>query len=70
MSRTNPYSRRFLSRGQRGQWVFMGEYLCYISAYLKAKFGDLETNSKIKISETCIEAPLILRSVTSLELIW
>ena len=69
MSRANPHSRRFLSCGQRGQWVFMGEYFCYIAAYLKAKFGELETNSKIKISETCIGSLLILRRVTSLELI-
>jgi len=69
MSRANPYSHRFLSHGQRGQWVFMGEYFCYLAAYLKTKFGELETNSKVKISETCIGAPLILRRVTSLELI-
>jgi len=50
MSRANPYSHRFLSRGQRGQCVFMGEYFCYVAAYLKAKFDELETNSKIKIS--------------------
>jgi hypothetical protein len=48
MSRANPYSRRFLSCGQRGQWSFMGEYFHYIEAYLKAKIDELEMNSKVK----------------------
>ena len=37
--------------------------------YLKAKIDELDTNSKIMISETCIGASLILKRVTSLELI-
>ena len=38
--------------------------------YLKAKIEELETNSKIKkILETCTGASLILRKVTSRELI-
>ena len=37
--------------------------------YLKAKIDELEINSKIKKSEACIRASLILRWVTSLELI-
>jgi len=36
--------------------------------YLKAKIVELETNSNIKISETYTEASMILRRVTSLEL--
>ena len=36
---------------------------------MKAKIVDFETNSKKKISVTCIETPVILRRVTSLELI-
>ena len=48
MSRANPYSLRFLSHGQRGQWAFVGEYFRYVAAYLKAKIVELETNSKIK----------------------
>ena len=37
--------------------------------YLRAKIDELETNSKTKISETCIGASVTLRRVTSLELI-
>ena len=37
--------------------------------YLKAEIVELETNSKIKISEGCIAASMTLRRVTSLELI-
>ena len=37
--------------------------------YLKAKINKLDANSKIMISETCVGASLILRRVTSLELI-
>jgi DNA topoisomerase VI subunit A len=36
---------------------------------LKAKIEEFEHNRKIKLSETCIGATLILRSVTNLELI-
>jgi len=35
--------------------------------YLKSKIDVLETNSKIKISETIIEASVNLRRFTSLE---
>jgi len=38
--------------------------------YLKAKIDELETNSKIKNIRTCIGASMILRRVTSLELIY
>jgi len=37
--------------------------------YLKAKIDELYTNNKIMISETCVGASVILRRVTSLELI-
>jgi len=37
--------------------------------YLKAKIDELETNSRIKKSETCIGASMTLRRVNSLELI-
>jgi hypothetical protein len=37
--------------------------------YLKAKIDGLETNSNVKISETYTGASVILRRVTSLELI-
>jgi len=37
--------------------------------YMKAKFEELETNSKIKILGTCIGASVTLRRVTSLQLI-
>ena len=37
-------------------------------AYLKAKFEELETNSKIKTLGTCIGASVTLRKVTSLQL--
>ena len=37
--------------------------------YLKAKIEELETNSKIKSSGTCIGASVTLRRVTSLEII-
>ena len=37
--------------------------------YLKAKFGGLETNSKIKKLETYVGASVTLRRVTSLEII-
>jgi len=37
--------------------------------YLKTKIDEVETNSKIKLLYTCIEASVILRMVTSLELI-
>jgi len=37
--------------------------------YLKPKIDELETNGRIKISATCIGASMIVRSVTSLELI-
>jgi hypothetical protein len=39
--------------------------------YLKFKIDEVETNSKIKkkTSETCIGASIILRRITSLELI-
>ena len=36
--------------------------------YLKAKIDELETNSKIKKSETCKVASMTIRRVTSLEL--
>jgi hypothetical protein len=38
-------------------------------AYLEAKIDELETNSKKKISENCIEETRILRRVNSQELI-
>ena len=37
--------------------------------YLKAKIDEIETNRKIKILGTCTGASLILRMVTTLELI-
>jgi len=37
--------------------------------YLKTKIDELETNSKINISETCTGASVTLRRVTTLELI-
>jgi hypothetical protein len=37
--------------------------------YLKAKIDVIETNSKGRKSETCIGASMILKMVTSLELI-
>jgi hypothetical protein len=37
--------------------------------YLKAKIDELVTNSNKKMSETCIGASVILRTVTNLELI-
>jgi len=37
--------------------------------YMKVRVQELETNSKIKILETCIGASVTLRRVTSLELI-
>jgi hypothetical protein len=48
MYRANPYSHRFLSRGQSGQWIFMGEYFRYVAAYLKTKIDELETKNKKK----------------------
>jgi hypothetical protein len=36
--------------------------------YLKAKIDEHGINSKIKVSETCIGASVILRMVTSLRL--
>jgi len=36
---------------------------------MKAKIGDLETNSKIKKYQTCIGASMTLGRATSLELI-
>ena len=36
--------------------------------YLKAKTDELETKNKIKKSETCMGASVLLRRVTSLEL--
>ena len=36
--------------------------------YLKAKIDECETNSKIKILQTCTEASVTLRRVTNLEL--
>jgi hypothetical protein len=41
-----------------------------MKAYLKAKIEETETNSKKKISGTCIGASLTSRRVTSLELTW
>ena len=38
--------------------------------YRKAVIEEFETNSEIKILETCIGASLTLRRVTSVELIW
>jgi hypothetical protein len=38
-------------------------------AYLKAKIEELETNSKIKMSGTCIGALMTSRRGTSLELL-
>jgi hypothetical protein len=38
--------------------------------YLKAKIEKIETDSKIKISEACIGTSVILRRVTSLEIIY
>jgi tRNA A37 threonylcarbamoyladenosine dehydratase len=37
--------------------------------YMKAKINELETDSKVKMSDTCVGASVILRRVTSLELI-
>jgi hypothetical protein len=37
--------------------------------YLKPKIDELESNRRSKISETCVEASVTLRRVTSLELI-
>jgi hypothetical protein len=37
--------------------------------YVKAKIGEMYTNSKIQKSEICIGASMNLRTVTSLELI-
>ena len=37
--------------------------------YLKTKISELETNSKKRISETCVGASLTLKRVTSLELV-
>jgi hypothetical protein len=37
--------------------------------YLKPKTDELNTNRRIKISETCTGASMTLRGVTSLELI-
>jgi hypothetical protein len=36
--------------------------------YLKAKIDELETNSKRRISETCLGKTMTLRRVTSLQL--
>jgi hypothetical protein len=41
-----------------------------ITAYLKAKIEKLETNSKIKILETCIGVSMTSIRVNSLELIY
>jgi hypothetical protein len=38
-------------------------------AYLKAKIGELETNSNIKYIRTCMGVSMTSRKVTSLELI-
>jgi hypothetical protein len=38
--------------------------------YLKAKIEEIETDSKIKISEACIGASVSLRRVTSQEIIY
>jgi len=38
--------------------------------YLKAKIDELETKNKIKKSETCTGTSMLLRRVTSLELIY
>jgi hypothetical protein len=49
----------------------VGEYFHYLAPYLKAKIDELKTNSKIKnILDSSVGASLILRRVTSLELIW
>ena len=37
--------------------------------YQKANIDELETNSQIKISETCVGASMVLKRVTSLQLI-
>jgi hypothetical protein len=37
--------------------------------HLKPKIDELETNRRIKISETCLSASMTLRWVTSLKLI-
>ena len=38
--------------------------------YLKGKIDELETNSKKRISDTCKEVSMTLRTVTSLEQIY